>query len=284
MKCVCERREWNVRWCDPGGGVDLGGDPVRWGMCLGETVLGREPASLRALRWELLDGASLCGGHGAEWTRSEVGVSREIMAAQAIKDLAGQGEDFGFCSEMGSQGINEMLSRICLPLKRVEKGWDGGEGCRHSSSVFVQELATLFIRVFLAWILIWKKYCVKTPLVLIPEFFLCPYMLCWSQGPAQLWPHSGQQKAHRAKWGASQKPAHLLGKREQWWTRNGEEQISWIYFPDAWDASGNEGKNKESGMTSSFLVCAARRIDLLAQMGKSRFGEDQELCCRLCWF
>lgn len=35
-------------------------------MCLGETVLGREPASLRALRWELLDGASLCGGHGAE--------------------------------------------------------------------------------------------------------------------------------------------------------------------------------------------------------------------------
>lgn len=32
--------------------------------------------------------------------RSEVGVIGEIMAAQTIKDLAGHGEDFGFCSEM----------------------------------------------------------------------------------------------------------------------------------------------------------------------------------------
>lgn len=122
----------------------------------------------------------------------------------------------------------------------------------------------------------------KTPLVLIPEFFCA--LTCCVGGRALLSFDLTlvSRKLTELSGETSQKPVHLLGKREQWWTRSGEEWISWIYFPDAWDASGNEGKNKESGMTSSFLVCAARRIDLLAQMGKSRFGEDQELCCRLC--
>lgn len=42
----------------------------------------------------------------------------------------------------------------------------------------------------------------------------------------------------------------------------------------------HERKNEESRMTSSFLAWATRRIELLlAELGKSKFGEEQELCC-----
>lgn len=69
MKCVCGRREWNVRWCDPDG-VDLGRDLVTWAMCLEKTIRDREPASMRALRWELLDGTGsrpVGRGELSEW-------------------------------------------------------------------------------------------------------------------------------------------------------------------------------------------------------------------------
>lgn len=49
------------------------------------------------------------------------------MVAQAIKDLAGHGEDFGFRSDMGGQRINKMFNGIPLTLKRVGAGpgWRG---------------------------------------------------------------------------------------------------------------------------------------------------------------
>lgn len=47
--------------CDPDG-VSLGSLVTR-GMCLGETILGRGPVAVRALRWELGDGTreQACG-------------------------------------------------------------------------------------------------------------------------------------------------------------------------------------------------------------------------------
>ena len=146
-------------------------------------------------------GAGQWGEDGAEWTRSEVGVIREIMVAQAIKDLAHQGEDFGFCSETGSQRINKMFNRIPLPLKRVEKAWDGGEWCQQSSSVFLKDVAIFFIKILLAWILIWKKILYENTTCLASWVFRCPYVLYWRQGLTHLWPHSGEQKTHWAEWG-----------------------------------------------------------------------------------
>lgn len=75
------------------------------------------------------EGAGLCGGDGVEGMRSEVGVIREIMVAQAIKDLAGHAEDFGFCSEMGGQRINKMFNGIPLTPKGggAGPGWRGSE-------------------------------------------------------------------------------------------------------------------------------------------------------------
>lgn len=79
-----------------------------------------------------------------------------------------------------------------------------------------------------------KKYGMKTPLVLIPEFFDAP--TCCIRGRASL--TSDLTLVHRQLTGqrreTSQKPLHLLGKREQWWARGGEE---WISVLDVLDAS-----------------------------------------------
>ena len=70
VKCVCGRNEMLDR-CDPDG-VNLGRDLVTRGMCLGETILGRGPAAVRALRWELGDGTgSRPVGRAQSWV-SEV--------------------------------------------------------------------------------------------------------------------------------------------------------------------------------------------------------------------